>query len=252
VAALRGGAPVAGLTPRDFVVLDNGVEQEVESVTGENDVPLEVQLVLDTSGSVSGSRLANLISAGTTLIGELRPSDKAALVTFSQTLHAQGRMTADLDVVKRALATLRGRGQTALRDAVELSLALPRDPAARALMVVFSDGVDNASWLTDEEVLDSARRADIVAHAVTVPSEPPSPATFLQQLTKATGGRIWKAGSDRELARLFQRALEEMRARYLLTFTPKSRGPAGWHTLKVSLRAGRADITARPGYFAAN
>ena len=65
------------------------------------------------------------------------------------------------------------------------------------------------------------------------------------------GGRTWSATSDSQLRDLFWRALEEMRARYLLTYYPRGVQRPGWHAVKVTLKNGRADITARPGYFVA-
>ena len=155
-------------------------------------------------------------------------------------------MTGDVAAVRSALQAIRGVGATALRDAVHLALELqPRD-RTRPLLLVFTDGVDTTSWLTEDAVIDSARRIGVVVHAVRVESD-----RFLDRLADSSGGRTWSATSDRQLRELFTRALDEMRARYLLTYTPHGvRGP-GWHDLKVRLKNGRAEITARPGYFVA-
>src|ERR1700758_193288 len=82
VSVTRGGVPVAGLTAKDFSLTDNGVAQEVESVTLET-LPLSVTLVLDTSQSVAGERLQHLVQAGEGLTSALRAGDRAALITFS-------------------------------------------------------------------------------------------------------------------------------------------------------------------------
>ena len=79
-------------------------------------------------------------------------------------------------------------------------------------------------------MLDSARRAAIVIHVVRVESD-----SFLDQLRR-TGGRTWSATSDRQLRELFTRAFEEMRARYLITYTPHGVQKPGWHKLKVKLK----------------
>jgi sugar lactone lactonase YvrE len=73
--------------------------------------------------------------------------------------------------------------------------------------------------------------------------------TFLDDLVSAAGGRAWSSTSSSELRSLFTRALDEMRARYLVTFSPQGVPREGWHDLKVRLRSGRADITTRRGYF---
>ena len=87
--------------------------------------------------------------------------------------------------------------------------------------LVFSDGVDNASWLSEEAVLESARRAGVVIHAIRVAGQEQPESLFVEQLTETAGGRVWSARSDAELQRLFTTALDEMRGRYLLSFSSK-------------------------------
>ena len=246
VSVTRNGIPVRGLTAADFVVSDNGVEQIVDSVDV-NRLRLSVELVLDTSGSVLGDRLTNLIAAADGLVAALRPGEWAGLLTFSHRLRPLVPITENLASVRGALAALSGDGRTALRDAVQLALATEHDARARPLILVFTDGVDNASWLSDEEVLESARRAGIVIHAVT--DRQLAPTWFVERVVETTGGRQWSARSESDLARLFTSALNEMRARYLLSFSPSRPLRPGWHALRVRLKNGGGDITARSGYF---
>jgi VWFA-related protein len=243
VSVTRGGVPVAGLTARDFALTDNGAPQEVASVTLEK-LPLSVTMVLDTSQSVAGQRLQHLVQAGTGLAAALHPEDRAALVTFSHAVDLRVPMTGDLTAIRDALGAMNGSGATALRDAVHLALQLQPHDQTRPLMLVFTDGHDTASWLTEDAAIDSARRAGVVIHVVRVESD-----AFLDKLTQISGGRSWSATSDRQLQDLFTKALDEMRARYLLTYTPRGVRQPGWHELKVKLKNGSADVTARRGYF---
>jgi len=137
-----------------------------------------------------------------------------------------------------------GNGATSLRDAVHLALQLQPHDRSRPLLLVFTDGHDTASWLTEDAAIDSAKRAGVVIHAVHV-----EPDAFLDRLTETSGGHTCSATSDRQLRELFTRALDEMRARYLLTYTPRGVRQPGWHELKVKLKTGRGDVTARRGYF---
>lgn len=242
VSVVRGNQPVQGLTSRDFALTDNGVAQQVESVTIDR-LPLNVTLILDSSLSLIGDRLTHLVQAGGALTSSLRPDDRAALITFSHHVALTVPMTTDRQAIRSALTRLEASGSTALRDAVHFAIQLdPRD-RARSLLLVFTDGHDTASWLTEEAVLDTVRRSGAVIHAVRVESD-----SFLDRLTQAAGGRTWSATSGRQLRELFTRALDEMRARYLLTYTPRGVDTAGWHSVKVSLKNSRGEITARPGY----
>jgi VWFA-related protein len=246
VSVLRGGVPVAGLTARDFALTDNGTAQEVQSVTLEQ-LPLSVTMVLDTSQSVAGERLQYLVQAGAGLVAALHPEDRAAVVTFSHAVDLRVPMTGEMASVRAALGAMTGNGATSLRDAVHLALQLQPHDQTRPLVLVFTDGHDTASWLTEEAAIDSARRAGVVIHAVRLESD-----AFLDKLTQISGGRTWSATSDRQLQDLFTKALDEMRARYLLTYTPRGVRQPGWHELKVKLKTGSADITARRGYFVAD
>jgi VWFA-related protein len=245
VSVTRGGQPVQGLTAADFALTDNGIAQDVQSVMLDR-LPLSVTMLLDVSESVAGDRLAHLVQAGEGLAGALRADDRAALITFSNLVTVAVPMTSDLPAIRSALRAMRGVGATALRDAVHLALELQPRNRTRPLLLVFTDGRDTTSWLSEDAVIDSARRIGVVVHAVRVESD-----QFLDRLADSSGGRTWSATSDRQLRELFTRALDEMRARYLLTYTPRSVSGPGWHDLKVRLRNGRADITARPGYFVA-
>jgi Ca-activated chloride channel homolog len=260
VSVMRSGQPVRGLTARDFSIVDSGVRQRVDSVSLLDELPVSVLMVLDTSGSVAGERLGHLIDAGKGLLATLRPDDRAGLITFSRDIRVRVPLTSDLSALQSVLTDLKGDGPTAIRDAVWVALQLRPEDQSRPLVLVFTDGVDNASWLSRSDILSGARRAGVVIHAVELWSDqpllmplsrgtPPAP-TFLEALVDAAGGRRWSATSSRDLRELFTRAIDEMRARYLVTFYPEGVRREGWHELKVSVHA-RGDVTARPGYFVA-
>jgi Ca-activated chloride channel family protein len=243
VAVTRGGTAVANLTADHFVVTDNGVVQTVSAALLAAQ-PIRLTLVLDVSKSMAGGRMANLIKASRALLRALRPEDQASLVTFSHRVTSVVPMGRDRSAIEDAVAKLSGDGATALRDAAYLGLANASDDHSRALLLLFSDGSDTTSFLTEGAVLESAKRSNAVVHAVHF-----RPDDFLDRLARITGGQTWSAHSDRQLEELFGRVLDEMRARYLLTYTPPGPQKPGWHQLKVSLKGARGDVIAKQGYF---
>jgi uncharacterized protein YegL len=243
VAVTRGGKTVAGLTAANFVVTDNGVAQNVTAALLSAQ-PLRLTMVLDVSRSVLGSRLTSLIAASRSLVQALRPEDQAALITFSHLVTAAVPMGHDRPALNEELTKLSGNGATALRDAAYLGLSTASADNSRALMLLFSDGFDTASFLTGEAVVDAAKRSNAIVHAVQFRPDP-----FLDRLAEITGGQTWSAQSDRQLEELFGRVLDEMRARYLLTYTPAGPQKPGWHQIKVSLKGARGDVIAKQGYF---
>jgi VWFA-related protein len=291
VSVARGLTPVTGLKAENFQLTDNGIPQDVESVSLDSR-PISVMLVLDTSDSVAGEKLAQLIEAGRQVVRALRPDDRAALITFSEQVLVNVPLTSDLASVDRALGGLKGLGATSMNDAIHVAINLRPADTSRPLILVFSDGADNLSWSSPAALVDEAKHAGVVIHAIELRGEqsaglrqvnravqvqdalsgdagvindgaarPASPALLaqgfvngipvLQAVTLEAGGRIWSAKSPRDLKGVFTRALEEMRARYLLTYTPKGAPQEGWHTLKVTLKNAHGEVTARPGYFVA-
>jgi VWFA-related protein len=243
VSVRRGNRPVAGLTASNFAVTDNGVEQRIDSVTVDR-APLRVTFVLDTSTSVRGFLLSQLVSAGVGVTDVLRAGDQAALVTFSHKVDLVVPMTPSLAQVRGAMTKIVGDGSTSLRDAVHLALQVRPADRGRPLMLVFSDGRDTTSYLTDEDLFASVRRAETVIQTIALRDD-----AFLQRIAALSGGRSWSARSESALRELFTNALEEMRSRYLITYSPQGPQAPGWHEVKVGLRSAHGEVTARPGYF---
>jgi Ca-activated chloride channel family protein len=248
---VRDGRPVTGLTPENFEVLDNGARQEIDRLSFE-EVPIDVLLVLDNSRSVAGETLGHLLEAGHAFVDGLGPGDRAGLIGFSNLLHLQAEPTARLSLVHDALDVVHPSGSTSLLDALYAAAVLPGRPDARRLILLFSDGLDNTSWLSASDVTEVVRESDAVIYSVGVRGRnrltaPPNNA-LLESLAEDTGGRLFHADSSRGLRELFVRIVREMKARYLLTYYPRGVPRAGWHTLEIRLKGARGDVIARHGY----
>ena len=243
----ESGKVVQGLRPEDFEISDNGVPQQVDLVSFEQ-IPLNVVLALDMSDSVAGERLAQLQDAGGAVLAGLTKDDQAALVTFSNVVSLAAPLSGRLADVRRALDDAYGFGETSLVDGVYAAMMVGESDVGRALLMTFSDGLDTASWLTADAVLESARRSDAVAYSAAIGDGASS--TFLRELSSLTGGTLYKIDSTRDLRATFLRILDEFRHRYLISYTPRGVPQNGWHRLDVKLKNRRATIKARPGYLA--
>jgi VWFA-related protein len=255
VSVMRGVTPVSGLTAANFAVADSGVPQAIDSVSVDT-VPLNIVLALDTSGSLSSEGLAHLVDAARGLVQSLKPGDSAALMTFDEPAHLRVAMTRDHARVLTALGGLKSEGATALYDALFLAMQIrPETTDARSVVLVFSDGRDTASWLSNASIVEVTRRSGVVAHVVQLQpaawqgSTSTGASDALDNIADAAGGRRWSARSSRGLRELFAQVLEELRSRYLLTYYPSGVAGAGWHEVKVSIKGARGDVIARPGYF---
>jgi VWFA-related protein len=243
-----GGRTIRGLAAKDFEIVDNGVAQTADLVSFE-EIPLNVVLALDASSSVVGQRLDDLRDAGRALLDALKKDDQAALVAFNEVVAREAELTPNLARVKDALGAVEADGRTGLIDATYAAITVADADLGRGLLILFSDGVDTASWLTERMVIDAARRSDVVVYAVSAAPKLPS---FLRDVTNETGGRFYEVGSTRDLRRVFLAALEEFRQRYLVSYTPTGVQTEGWHKVDVKLKGRRATIRARPGYLLSN
>jgi VWFA-related protein len=240
------GQPILGLTPADFEVLDNGVPQQVEFVSYDQ-IPLNVVLAFDMSDSVAGERLEHLRTAGAGLLDGLKRGDQAALVTFSNRIALGAALTSDVQPLRDALEEVVGTGETSLVDGAYAGLTIGESDAGRALLIIFSDGLDTLSWLSPAAVLETAKRSDVVVYGV---SAGRSKAEFLHDLTSFSGGRLFELDKTANLSATFLSILEEFRRRYLVSYTPRGVSKDGWHRLEVRIKGKKAAVKARPGYLA--
>jgi VWFA-related protein len=247
VLVTERGKPVLGLGPGDFEIFDNGVGQQVDLVSFDRQL-LNVILTLDMSDSVIGERLANLREAGRGVLDGLKTGDRAALVTFSHAVSLGADLTVDLARVRIALEQTRPSGYTSVVDASFAGMMIGESDAGRALVIVFSDGLDTSSWLAPEAVLEIAKRSDAVVYAVSV--GPDQNGEFLRELGHQTGGRLFEIESTKNLSAIFVQMLEEFRRRYVLSYSPAGVSADGWHQLTVRVKGRNATVKARPGYLA--
>ena len=236
--------PVRGLTPADFIIRDNGVLQQVDVVSF-GEIALNVGLAFDLSESVAGARLEQLRAASRSLTAELREGDQSALVVFDEVVSLPCDMSANRTCVDAALAIPAPGGNTALVDGVMAAMIVGESDVGRSLLMVFSDGLDTASYLPSDRVLDLGRRSDVVVYAIASRGRRPD---FLGDLASLTGGRLLTVGDQEDLAPTFRAILDEFRHRYLVTYTPKGVPATGWHKLDVKVNRPGTSVKARPGY----
>ena len=247
VLVTENGRPVPSLTPADFDLLDNGVPQKIDLASFEQ-IPLNVVLGLDMSASLQGLRLGHLQAASRTVLSGLKPGDRAALVAFSHVVSPGHGLTEDFDRIRSSLEQAQGAGLTSLIDASHAGMLLGESDVGRSLLILFSDGVDTASWLSADSVLETARRGDVVVYAVEIGGRR---ADFTRDLSEVTGGRLITVESTKDLSATFTGILEEFRMRYLISYSPQAVSAEGWHRLEVRARGRGLTVKARPGYFAA-
>lgn len=271
---------VGTLEQKDFAVFEDGRREEV-SFFAKTDVPFDLVLLLDLSGSTSGKR--DLIRQTTrSFIEAARPSDRLAVVTFSNDADVVSTLTDDRAKLLGSVEKIEGNGGTRVWDALKFTLdevVGPKRPGRRRAVVLMSDGVDNAlgyfgqggSNISFADLLEAVRQNDTLIIPIYLDTEvgppyvgPGSPfyaaagRTYenarktLALLAEESGGIYYTARKVEDLNGVYEQVINDLGKVYSLGYKPTNEKRDGsWRALKIEI-PGRPDLTvrARPGYYA--
>jgi VWFA-related protein len=254
----KAGRLVTDLPREQFNVYDEGRLQEIAAFSSE-DIPVSIALVIDDSGSM-GQKLGQVIAASLSFARWSHPEDELVVIEFNDqvrdALDGRRLRAADLPELERALRTLRPDGQTALYDALMDGLShLDASTHTRRVLVLVSDGGDNASRATLETVLQRAQRSNVTMYTIGLfdESSKDSNPGVLKRLADSTGGERFLPKSPGPLLAACERIAREIRNSYTVGYEPPDRD-GRFHRLRVELNDPRArslKVRTRPGYMAA-
>jgi len=245
VSALdRSLKPITNLRQGDFKVFEDEQPVELTGAEFSSALPINVILVLDTSGSMSGERLRQAKQATVSFIDSLYRGDQAAVFTFGNDVNKIVDLTDDLNSAKRQFesANIVAIGATRLYDAVYSAVQMAQTlPDSRTAVLVLSDGEDTNSIQTADSVITLARSASSNVPIYTIGIGNEFDAGVLTRMAEQTGGTYSQSTRDADLPQLFNEVAEQLAAEYLLTYT-SSTAP-GDHTIKVQVDSVSASRT---------
>ena len=248
----RGGRLVTDLRVTDFEVYEDGVRQTIRLFRHE-DVPVTVGLVIDHSGSMK-AKLADVIDAARLFAHSSNPEDQLFVVNFNEnvTLGLPGEIsfTSRADELERAIGATPAAGRTALYDAVIQGLERTREGGPeRKVMIVFSDGGDNASAHGLPEVLKRVSQSNVVVYTVGIFDEedPDRNPDVLRRLARATGGEAFFPRRFDEVEEICGRIARDIRNQYILGYvsTNATARGASRAVRVVSRAAGKGELSVR-------
>jgi Ca-activated chloride channel family protein len=258
----KAGHLVTGLTRGAFQVTENGIVQQIKDFKGE-DVPVSLGLIIDNSGSMREKR-QSVESAALALVRDSNPQDEAFVVNFNDEAYldapADGKgLTSDIKILEQGLTKIDSRGGTAMRDAIRMSMDHLKKYAKRdkKVILVVTDGNDNASGETLSNIVRQAQQEDILVYAIGLLSEEEkkeaaSAKRALDLLTSASGGQAFYPKDVSDVERIAHEVAHDIRNQYTITYTPTNQKLDGsFRTIKVLVKApGNPLARTRQGYYA--
>ena len=249
VTDLRG-EPVKGLSAADFRVTEDGTPQTITTFAA-GEFPVAVAVGIDRSFSMGGgktNRLGLAKSAAHAFIEALGPKDQVMILAIGRDTEVAVPLTLDHASALTAIDRLDAWGTTPLYDATLAALDAIQTAKGRRALVLLSDGTDRYSETTAADLLDQARRRDVLVYPVAIgPTRPP----VFAELATATGGRSFFLQDPNGLTRTLTAIAHELRSQYLIGYAP-TRGISSepqWRTIEVSVARPDVRVRAREGYF---
>jgi|SRR5271165_2886402 len=252
---------VSGLAKDDFQVYEDGVLQQIKYFSHE-DIPVTVGLVVDNSGSMKPKR-SDVIAAALAFARSSNPQDQMFVVKFNEKvsfgLPDSTPFTDQVAQLQGALSRIAADGETALYDAVAAALEhLKRGTRDKKVLIVVSDGGDNASKHNLAQIMAMAGHADAIIYTIGIYDEQDGDRNpgVLKRLAKDTGGEAFLPDSLKDVGPICERIAHDIRNQYTLAYVPTNRKRDGTYRV-IQVKAsgtdrGRLSVRTRTGYFAAS
>ena len=255
----RNGAIVGGLTREDFALAEDGRPQRIAVFERQTELPLNLTLAIDTSGSVSKDMAVEAEAARRFARALLRSQDQMSLLQFATDVRELVPFTNKVSQIEHGLGQMRGDSATALYDAICLGSERLGGNQGRKVLVVISDGDDTANTATYAQALEQALRNEAMIYSIIdVPIVASAGRDLggehaLITLAEQTGGKSFYV-SDGGLDKALARVSEDLRTQYLLAYYPKNQEPGkAFHRIQVTIpraAAGAFNVRHRIGYYA--
>jgi VWFA-related protein len=256
----KSGHLITNLPKDAFTVFENKVKQEIRSFRRE-DIPVSIGLVIDNSGSMR-NRINQVKAAAVKLVEASNKEDEVFVVNFNDAAYMDlppGKdFTNSIQELAQALAKIDTRGGTAMRDAIQMSIDhLRKGHRDKKVLVVITDGNDNASLISLDALVRNAHQSDVIIYGVGLLNEEEhgearKAKKALIELTDATGGKVFFPASAEEVGQIAQQVAHDIRNQYTIEYSPSNSAMDGtFRAIKVTVKApGNPTVRTRSGYYA--
>jgi VWFA-related protein len=260
IATDKHGKFVRNLNQKDFAILDDHKPpQSIVNFRRETDLPIELGLLIDTSGSVRGRFDFEQDAAISFLQNTVRPNfDKAFVVGFNGQSQMMQDFTDNAALLSAAVRRLQDGGGTALYDAIyrachENLIKDHEDHPSRRAIVVVSDGEDNQSEFSEAQAIEMAQRAEVIIYAISTDDSGLilRGDKVLQRIADATGGRAFFPFKMKDIKNSFAAIEDELRSQYIVSYHPADFEADGrYRPIEITALKKDLQVRSRKGYYA--
>jgi len=255
----RHGRFVPGLRAEDFAVEEDGKRQELRHFARENELPLTIGMLIDTSPSVRSVFEEEKLTATSFLESILRSTDLALVIGFDRSVTLVQDYTDNSRRLRTAIDQLQIGGGTSLYDAIYLACREKlRREAGRKAVILISDGEDTTSKIKFFDALIAAHQSDAVIYSISnrggsffrTLGRNGDPGT-LRKFSEETGGAMFFVDSNNSFKKIFDQISQELRSQYSLGYVSTNTARDGkYRQIRIIPRNSRYVIKARKGYYA--
>lgn len=245
------GHPAGNMRAEDFEILEDGRPQKIEKFELVENLPIQVGIVIDTSGSMIQSLGEAQKAATSFLEAIIGPGDRCFALSFSDKPLLLMQRTSDVGAVAEQLEKLSANGATSLHDAVVTSLYYFRGVRGRRALVLLSDGEDTASSLPFRDALEYSRRSGVAVFSIglRIGKFDMGVRNKLDTLAKETGGRAIFIENAADLQTAYAEIEKELRSQYLIAYKSDQGNKQGFREIAVKVRGGKLEARTIRGYY---
>lgn len=253
----KNGKLITNLPQSAFKVFENNVEQPLK-IFNREDVPVSMGIIIDNSGSMREKR-PKVAAAALELIKESNPQDEVFIVDFNDVAYLDAPFTNNIKKLEQVLDKIDTRGGTAMRDAISMSIDYAKENGKKSkkVLLVITDGNDNTSNETLEQLVRKARQSEVLIYCIGLlndeePREARAAKRALSELAATSGGLAYYPKSLSEVEAITPQIAHEIRNQYILAYTPLNAALDGtFRAIRVTVKAqGNPTVRTRNGYFA--
>lgn len=253
----RSGKLITNLPQGAFKVYENNVEQEIKIFRRE-DIPVSLGIVVDNSGSMRPRRL-QVEAAALQLVKASHPQDQVFIVNFNDEAYLDCPFTSSIAKLEEGLARIDSRGGTAMRDAISMSIDYMKEEGKldKKVILAITDGNDNMSSITLEELVRKAQQSEVLIYAIGLPDEEMrrearNAKRALDSIASSSGGLDYFPQELPEVERIALQVAHEIRNQYVIAYTPTNPSLDGsYRQIRVAVDGpNRPTARTRTGYYA--